>query len=174
MITIISGTNRPNSNSRVVADYYSSLLQERQVTHQILDLADLPEDFIFTALYENTGKNELFNKLSDQIAASEKFVFIVSEYNGSFPGVLKAFIDGLAYPRTFRDKKAAMVGISSGSQGGVLAMSHLTDIFNYLGMHVLSQKPRFSYIEKCLDNNCITNEFYKELLEQQIEKFLKF
>ena len=41
-----------------------------------------------------------------------------------------------------QDKKAALVGISSGVQGAGLALSHLTDIFNYCGMHVLAQKPK--------------------------------
>ncbi|MFD2245650.1 NADPH-dependent FMN reductase [Pontibacter ruber] len=174
MITIITGTNRPSSNSRAVANIYSELLRKRGVASQILDLADLPADFTATALYDNTGTNEAFNKLSSLIASSDKFVFIVPEYNGSFPGVLKAFIDGLEYPNTFKNKKAALVGLSSGVQGSGLAMSHLTDIFNYLGMHVLALKPRLAQIEKNLKEGTITNELYLELLNQQIEQFITF
>ena len=174
MITIITGTNRPASNSRAVADLYASMLRQRGVACQILDLADLPADFTATALYDNLGTNEAFNKLSSLIAESDKFVFVVPEYNGSFPGVLKAFIDGLAYPNTFRNKKAALVGLSSGVQGSGLAMSHLTDIFNYLGMHVLAIKPRLAQFEKNFDGTNITNQLYLELLNQQIEQFLLF
>ncbi|MDX5419317.1 MAG: NAD(P)H-dependent oxidoreductase [Hymenobacteraceae bacterium] len=174
MITIITGTNRPTSNSRAVANLYARLLQQRDAAYQILDLADLPADFTSSALYDNIGTNEAFNKLSSMIGESDKFVFIVPEYNGSFPGVLKAFIDGLAYPNTFRNKKAALVGLSSGVQGSGLAMSHLTDIFNYLGMHVLALKPRLAQIEKNFDGTAITNELYLELLNQQIDQFLHF
>lgn len=174
MITIISGTNRPHSNSRIIADLYADLLVKRQVPCRILDLAQLPPDFTGTALYANSGTHSGFNQLADLIATSDKFVFIVSEYNGSFPGVLKAFIDGLKYPQSFRNKKAAMVGISSGTQGGVLAMSHLTDVFNYLGMHIFAMKPRLAQIEKNLSGNSLTNDFYKTLLEQQVEGFLQF
>ncbi|PKV76330.1 NADPH-dependent FMN reductase [Pontibacter ramchanderi] len=174
MITIITGTNRSSSNSRAVANLYAKLLNERQVASQILDLADLPADFTSSALYDNLGKNQAFNELSALIGASEKFVFIVPEYNGSFPGVLKAFIDGLSYPNTFRNKKAALVGLSSGVQGSGLAMSHLTDIFNYLGMHVLALKPRLAQIEKNFDGTAITNELYLELLKQQIDQFIHF
>ncbi|MDO6389121.1 NAD(P)H-dependent oxidoreductase [Pontibacter sp. BT731] len=174
MITIITGTNRPSSNSRAVANLYAKLLDERQVENQILDLADLPADFTASALYDNIGTNPAFNELSAVIGESEKFVFIVPEYNGSFPGVLKAFIDGLSYPNTFRNKKAALVGLSSGVQGSGLAMSHLTDIFNYLGMHVLALKPRLAQFEKNYDGNAITNPLYLELLNQQIEQFIHF
>jgi chromate reductase len=174
MITIISGTNRPNSNSRVIANLYAELLQKRKVEWSIIDLADLPIDFTSTALYGNSGTNDLFNQVAAVIEHSQKFVFIVPEYNGSFPGVLKAFIDGLAYPLSFRHKKAALVGISSGSQGGILAISHLTDIFNYLGMHVIARKVRFPYIEKSLHEDQLTNQLYLSLLEEQIDLFLPF
>lgn len=174
MITIITGTNRPASNSRAVANLYGGLLHERNIPSQILDLADLPADFTRSALYDNIGTDEEFNKLSSLINTSDKFVFIVPEYNGSFPGVLKAFIDGLAYPNTFRNKKAALVGLSSGAQGSGLAMSHLTDIFNYLGMHVLALKPRLAQFGQNYDGTAITNDFYLELLNQQIDQFIHF
>jgi chromate reductase, NAD(P)H dehydrogenase (quinone) len=174
MITIISGTNRPDSRSRILAEIYASLLRERQIEHAILDLAELPIDFTATALYDNSGKNEAFNQLANFVSSSEKFVFIVSEYNGSFPGVLKAFIDGLAYPNSFRNKKGALAGISSGTQGGLLAMSHLTDVLNYLGMHVLAGKVRIPQIEKQLGPDQNLSPFYLDLINQQIDQFLSF
>ena len=174
MITIVSGTNRPDSTTRAVVDIYISLLEARGLAYQVLDLAHLPNDFILSALYHNTGKNEQFNKLSKLVASSEKFIFILPEYNGSFPGVLKAFIDGLDYPYTFKNKKAALVGISSGMQGGLLALSHLTDIFNYLGMHVLALKVKLAFIGKNFDGTNITNELYLELMEQQVTDFATF
>lgn len=174
MITLISGTNRPASNSRAVVNMYASLLDARNISYQILDLADLPADFTNSALYDNIGRNEAFNKLSSMIASSDKFVFVVPEYNSSFPGVLKAFIDGLAYPNTFRDKKGALVGISSGMQGSGLSLSHLTDILNYLGMHIMAMKPKLAHIEKNFDGTKLTNELYQELLEQHVDQFIKF
>jgi len=175
MITIIVGTNRPDAISRKLADQYAEMLQTRfKQPSQLLDLQELPMDFISTALYHNTGKNEAFNAVSQLISHSEKFVFVLPEYNGSFPGVLKAFIDGLAYPNTFRNKKAALVAISNGTQGGLLAMSHLTDIFNYLGMHVLANKVRIPQIQNHISEGRVTTPFYLELLDAQAEQFLSF
>jgi len=174
MITIISGTNRPASNSRAVADLYARMLSDRGIENRIMDLADLPADFTTTALYDNTGKNEAFNRLSSMITTSDKFVFIVPEYNSSFPGVLKAFIDGLEYPYSFQDKKAALVGLSSGMQGSGLALSHLTDILNYLGMHVMAMKLKLAHIKKNFDGKLITNQLYQELIEQQIAQLIQF
>ena len=174
MITIIAGTNRKNSVSKSVAIYYQSILEAKEIQSQIVDLAELPDDFSRTALYENNGKNLAFNKIRERVQKSVKLVFVVPEYNGSFPGILKAFIDGLKYPEGLRDKKAALIGISSGVQGGVFAMSHLTDIFNYLGMHVLALKPKLAEIEKSFVAGKITNDLYNSLLHQQAESFIAF
>ena len=174
MITIIAGTNRPNSNARIISEIYADLLQQRGEACQILDLKDLPEDFIATALYENNGKNAGFNKLNELINTSDKFVFIVPEYNGSYPGVLKAFIDGLSYPNSLKNKKAALVGISTGTQGGAIALSHLTDVLHYIGTHVLAAKPRLMFIHKNLNEGKLTNTLYLSLLQEQIDSFLSF
>ncbi len=174
MITIVCGTNRKNSVSRVISEIYQEMLRKNNAESVILDLADLPADFTDSALYENAGKNEEFNDLRKQMVTTEKFVFVVPEYNGSFPGVLKAFIDGLKFPDTFTDKKCALVGVSSGVQGAGLALSHLTDIFNYCGTHVLAQKPKLARIERNMENGRITNPLYQELLEIQVSKFLRF
>jgi chromate reductase, NAD(P)H dehydrogenase (quinone) len=174
MITIISGTNRLNSNSRKIAQLFQDILEEKVINSQIIDLAELPQDFLFTALYENTGKHAPFNYYLNLLKISDKFIFVVPEYNGSFPGALKAFIDGMEYPSTFLGKKCALLGLSSGMQGAGLALSHLTDILNYLGMHVLAYKPKLSHIEQHLSNGSLENERYLKMINKQIEEFLKF
>ena len=174
MIVIIAGTNRKNSKTRVISKIYQGILSKLGEESIILDLANVPSDFIVSALYENSGKNADFNKYRQVIENCSKFVFIVPEYNGSFPGVLKAFIDGLKYPDSFTDKKCALVGISSGTQGGGLAVSHLTDIFNYCGMHVLALKPKLARIEANISNGRITNNLYRELLENQARQIIDF
>ncbi|WP_172796050.1 NADPH-dependent FMN reductase, partial [Roseivirga echinicomitans] len=86
MITIVVGTNRKNSVSRQVANYYRSILIDKGVDTDIVDLVDLPHDFTGTALYENNGSNENFNVMRNKVHAANKLLFIVPEYNGSFPG----------------------------------------------------------------------------------------
>ncbi len=174
MITIIAGTNRKNSVSFRVARLYKNLLNQHQQESQIIDLAELPNDFIFSALYENSGKNSAFNHYQDKLKGSDKYVFVIPEYNGSFPGVLKAFIDGMGYPSSFKNKKCALVGISSGVQGGGLALSHMTDIFNYLGMSVLALKPKLARIEKNFDGEQVTDALYNQLLEEQVKLLIEF
>ncbi|MCZ6900663.1 MAG: NAD(P)H-dependent oxidoreductase [Bacteroidetes bacterium] len=176
MITIVCGTNRKDAVSKILSRIYQQLLNNLNSENTIVDLSELPSDFAFSALYDKSGKNEEFNVIRQQMSQSEKFVFIVPEYNGSFPGVLKTFIDGLAFPDTFEHKKCALVGLSSGVQGGGLAFSHLTDIFNYGGMYVLALKPKLAQISQNIDKEkeIVTNELYRDLLETQARRLVEF
>jgi NAD(P)H-dependent FMN reductase len=174
MIKIIVSTNRKNAVSAKIAEQYQDILKSLGAESEIINLSDLPDDFVFSALYEKKGRNKAFNKIHDQVKTGNKFVFVVPEYNGSFPGILKSFIDGMNYPNSFNTKKCALVGISSGVGGGGIAMSHLTDIFHYLGMHVMANKVKLAKIEENMSKNLLTNRFYLELLHIQAQMLIDF
>ena len=173
-LIIISGTNREEAISPAVANLYQQLANNAGFKSEVIDLRHIPQDFITSALYENAGKNEAFNIYRKKMSQASKFVFIVPEYNGSFPGVLKAFIDGLEYPSTFTNKKAALVGLSSGLLGSTHSMSHLTDVLNYCGTHVLARKPRLTKIDSYLNDGVILNEAYIRQLEKQVYELKSF
>ncbi len=178
MITIISGTNRKGSVTHQMALLYQKRLKEKNIDSSILDLKELPHDFAFSALYENTGKSEGFNRLISSLKYSTKLIVITPEYNGSFPGVIKTFLDGLEFPNGVKDKMVALVGLSSGSQGAVLATSHLADIFGYLGATVLPLRARMPFINKHFKNGEITNDNeyakYNGLIDLQIDNIIAF
>src|ERR1017187_1289358 len=174
MITIISGTNREGAYSRVVSEIYSEILESKGQQSQIIDLVDLPQDFIFSALFEKSGGHPEFNAIQNKINESDKFVFVVPEYNGSFPGVLKAFLDGLEFPGSFQGKTGALVGLASGQMGGALALSHLTDVLHYMGMMVLPVKPRLPRIGKLLVDRKFADDIYTDLLVAQAEMLIGY
>lgn len=174
MIGIISGTNRPNSRTIQVANIYQNILKEFNQESIVIDLCRLPADFTVSALYDNNGKNEAYNSIINEIRACSKFVFIMPEYNGSFPGVLKAFIDGMDYPSGFRNKKTALVGISSGDLGASLALSHFTDVMHYLNAQVLAPKVRIVGIDKVLVNGTLETGKHHEYLTRQAKALIEF
>ncbi|MDX1904949.1 MAG: NAD(P)H-dependent oxidoreductase [Thermonemataceae bacterium] len=173
-VGILIGTNRENAVSETIAKIYAEILSTKGIEAEIIYLKSLPEDFAFSALYKHNGKNEGFNAVKSRVQAHSKLFVIVPEYNGSFAGVLKTFIDGMPYPKGFEDKKIALVGVSSGIQGGALALSHLNDIFSYLNAQVLAQKVKLMQIEKNLVDGKIINPLFVQLIEIQINKFLDF
>jgi NAD(P)H-dependent FMN reductase len=174
MIVIICGTNRPNSTTRKICLYYQQLLNSLHAESVILDLYDLPADFTKSALYHNAGKDPAFNEFRKLVEDNDKFVFVVPEYNYSYPGVLKAFIDGLKYPDSLSNKKAALVGLSSGVQGGSVALSHLADVLSYMGVNLIGLQVKLSRIEANMDGNKITFPVYTQMMETQAKRLIAF
>jgi NAD(P)H-dependent FMN reductase len=175
MTTIVAATNRPNAISKQIAQIYQNILQQKnaEISTQILSLDALPTDFLNTVLYQKE-KPASFNALQEMVDNSQKFVFIIPEYNGSYPGALKVFTDALSFPRSFKGKKAALVGLSSGTQGAAMAMSHYADVLNYLGMHTLALRPRLININKNIADGQLTSTEYHSFLEVQAAELLDF
>lgn len=174
MITLICGTNRPNNITSKVVVAYSNLLKSRSIEHQILFLEDLPHDFAFNNDIMGKKNEDFSEMIRVNIEAADKFVFFSPEYNGGFPGVLKAFIDSI-FPKLLKGKKVAMVGVASGRSGNLRGMDHLTNICNYLGMVVLPFKVPISSINQFLDEeNNLYHADTLNVLRQQIEDFIKF
>ncbi|MFM6975316.1 MAG: NADPH-dependent FMN reductase [Sphingobacteriaceae bacterium] len=173
MITIISGTNRQGSNTLKLSKYYQKQLAKRGVESYILSLTDLPDSLISSDLY---GKRSVdFQKIQDLINATNKFVFVIPEYNGSFPGVLKTFIDACNFPDSFHGKKAALVGLSSGKYGNVRGVEHFTGICHYIHLNVMSLKIHIPAIQTELNE---AGELWKDdtvkFTDQQIDRLVEF
>ena len=173
-ILVLSTTNRPHALTTTVATYYAALLQRKKVPTTLLKLVDLPADFTSTALYANKRKNPAFNRFLDLLDRFQKYVWIVPQYNGSFPGVLKAFLDGYAVPNVFAGKKCALVGVSKGKQGAVMGLSHLTDILHYLGMTIYPMQPKLSEMPDTTLAALEARPHYLRQLEGQAGAFIDF
>ncbi len=173
MLTIIAGTNRAGSSTLKLAVYYQKKLTEKGVEAKILSLEELPENLLKSDLYGK--RSEGFKPMQEQISASEKFIFIIPEYNGSFPGALKVFIDACDFPASFYDKKAALIGISSGKYGNIRGVDHFTGVCNYLNMHVLSLKLHIPFIRKEINaDGDLTEADTIQFTNEQMDRFLKF
>ncbi len=161
---IISGTNRPNSNSLKVGEAYCEELLNLGESCQLLNLEDLPRDFVFSDAFGERSE-EMQGWIDELIQPATHFIFVVAEYNGSFPGILKAFIDCVP-PAAFHYKKASLIGLSSGHSGALRAQDQLTAILNYLKVNVHYAKPKFSGIERMLTEDGALNELLREKIRE--------
>ncbi|NNU33727.1 NAD(P)H-dependent oxidoreductase [Mucilaginibacter sp. S1162] len=173
MITIISSTNRPGSSTLKIARYYQKKLLEKGIESGILSMAQLPPNILQTDLY---GKRSAeFQEIRDIVTATDKFIFIIPEYNGSFPGALKVFIDACSFPDSFYEKKAALVGISSGKYGNIRGIDHFTGVCHYVNLHVMPLKLHIANVKTEFNEY---SDLYKEdtvkFTNDQIDKFIKF
>jgi NAD(P)H-dependent FMN reductase len=173
MVTIVSSTNRLNSTTLKLAKYYQKRLAEKGLECGLLSLTDIPGDLIESGMY---GKqSEAFQPLQQQVTDTTKFLFIIPEYNGSFPGILKLFVDACAFPQSFYEKKAALVGVSSGRYGNIRGVDHFTGICNYMHLHVLPLKIHIADIKSELDaDGNLFKEDTVKFTDEQMDKFIKF
>ncbi len=173
MITIICGTNRPKNQTVKVVSLYESLLLERGQDVTILQMDELPDNYSVSDTY-GSRSSEVVEILSKKIIPADKLVFISPEYNGSYPGILKTFLDGIE-PRVWRSKKAALVGVASGRAGNLRGMDHLTDVLHHLRIEVFSNKVPISKLYDLMDDNeKVIDEGTIEVLKKQVGEFLEF
>lgn len=177
MITVISGTNRPGNRTKVVAKHCFNIIREKGLEVNWLDLEDIQGDILSSEMYVDTQQHPEISRLQDEMIIPSDLLLIVSpEYNGSFPGVLKSFIDALSvrkYQSTFKGKRAALIGVASGRAGNLRGMDHLTGVLNYLNVVVMPNKLPVSSVSNYIDSDVI-NSSLDDLLNQFINEALVF
>jgi chromate reductase, NAD(P)H dehydrogenase (quinone) len=180
MITVISGTNRKSSEALHFAKHYFNLLAAKSNEPvKLLALENIPHDWFHPDMYEKGQQTPSLTALQDEyMLPANKFVYVIPEYNGGFPGALKLFLDGCSireYKPTFAGKKAALVGVATGRAGNLRGIDHLTGILHHVGTLVLPQILPISSIEKLMDDDGnITDPGTLKAIEKQVDAFLAF
>ena len=165
MYTIISGTHRIGSHSEKVAAEYRRILQEKNIDATILSLRNM----------DVLRRTPEFLKIENEILIpTQKFIFIIPEYNGTFPGVLKAMIDNSDIAKAWSHKKALLTGVSTGRAGNLRGMDHLSASLHYMKMNVHHNKLPISLIDKVMDSNGHLNEETLKVIDEQISEFINF
>lgn len=166
MITIISGTNRPGSRTLQVANYYYNYLKLRDADVQLVSLEGM----------EVLTRNEQVKDLEQTLLVpSEKFIIVMPEYNGSFPGVLKALLDNTDIRRCWWHKKALLTGVADGRGGNLRGIEHMTNILHYLKMNVHYNKLPLSKINEEMDAaGNFLHEGTLRAIAEQLDAFLLY
>ncbi len=179
MITIISGTNRKNSKTREVANHYFEVFKELADEEvKLLGLEDVPSDMLHVDMYSEAGQSASVTKIQDEyMLPAQKYFIISPEYNGSFPGALKLFLDAVSirqYKETFKGKKAGLAGVASGRAGNLRGLDHLMGVLHHVGTDVMPAKLPLSQIGNLIENGKIVDEGTKEAIRSQVMAFLAY
>jgi NAD(P)H-dependent FMN reductase len=173
MIVIISGTNRPGSNTRKVAAHVEATYQSLGVKTHLLDLAGMPPDIFSPASY--AAKPAGFSRFTDAILAADGLVVVTPEYNGGIPGVLKYFIDMLPFPESFEHRPVCFVGLAAGIWGALRPVEQLQAIFGYRNAYIFPERVFMPGINQLLDETGrFTSPDLGTRLEKQAEGFVGF
>ena len=173
MIVIISGTNRPGSNTRKVTTHVQAHYQSLGVKTHLLDLAELPAEIISPSAYAE--KPAGLKKFTDAILAAEGLVIVTPEYNGGIPGILKYFIDMLPFPESFEQRPVCFVGLAAGIWGALRPVEQLQAIFGYRNAYIFPERVFMPGIGKLLnETGQFTSPDLDKRLSRQAEGFVGF
>ena len=151
MMTLIVGTNRPDSNSRKVARNIEEIYAELKVPLRVLDLAQLPPEIFAPSSYAEKPKS--FQPFSDAVLSASGLHVITPEYNGSLPGVLKYFIDMLKFPESFERRPVCFTGLAAGIWGALRPVEQLQAIFGYRNAYIYPERVFLPGVGRLLDAN---------------------
>jgi len=171
-IHILSSTDRPNSNALKVSNYANSLLSEYAET-EVFSLKDFPfEDVVGGKYGKDLPAVKEFNK---RFLDADGFLFVVPEYNGGFPGVLKLFVDYLPFPQALAKQPVSFIGEAAGSFGALRPVEHLQQILVYRKALIYPERMFIQGVNDNFDEETgLSSDMLQGLLEDQIENFAAF
>jgi NAD(P)H-dependent FMN reductase len=164
MITIISGTDRIGSNTKKIAIEYLNMLKEKSQEVQLLSIDE----------HEVFKKGDSFDLIENTfLIPASKFIIILPEYNGSYPGILKLLIDNSRVAQCWHNKKVLLVGISTGRAGNLRGLEHFTGSLMHMKMHVHPNRLPISLVNQLLDENgALIDQGTIKVINDQIDEFL--
>ena len=171
-IVVVCGTNREGALSRLLAQEVAESYRQQGQTVDLLDMNELPAEALLGTAYKD--QSDKVKNLVDRFLASDGAVFVIPEYNGSYPGVVKLFVDMLPYPQGFESRPCAFLGLAAGQFKGLRAVEHFQQVAGYRNAHIY---PRRIFIgdsfRQFVDGKLADDELTKRLKEQS-EGFLAF
>lgn len=171
-IHILSATDRPNSNALKVAGYANQFLSKNAST-QIFSLKDFPlEDVVGGKYHDKPSSVEAFN---NEFLDADGFVFVIPEYNGGFPGILKLFYDYLPFPEAFSKTPVCLIGEAAGAFGALRPVEQFSQLLIYRQAHIFPERMFIQRVNDSFDEEeGLTSEKMQKLWEKQLNRFPDF
>lgn len=169
---IISGTDRPGSNTLKISRYVQSLYKNLGEDVEILDLGELKQHLHADILYGTASEG--LKPYMEKVVHSDGLIVVCPEYNGSMPGILKYFIDHMKFPDSFEFRPVCFIGLG-GMFGALRPVEHLQQVFGYRNAFIYPERVFLMNVFKSLDaQGQVTDELVKGLLIKQAQGFQKF
>lgn len=171
-IHILSATDRPGSNALKVSEYAEGVLSKSSDV-EIFSLKDYPLQDVVGGKY---GKDiESIKTFNNRFLNADGFLFVIPEYNGGFPGILKVFYDYLPFPKAFQRVPVSLIGEAAGAFGALRPVEQFAQLLSYRNAYIF---PDSMYIQQVNDSfdpkNGLKSEKLQELLLKQLNDFPGF
>lgn len=171
-IHILSSTDRPGSNALKVSKYAENILAEKAEV-EIFSLKDYPFDELRGAGYSDTP--EKVQKFNNNFLDADGYLFVIPEYNGGFPGILKLFWDYLPFPEAMSHKPVSLIGEAAGAFGALRPVEQFEQLLKYRKAYVFPERMFIQRVNDSFDmDNGLKEEVPQKLLTKQLQEFPDF
>jgi NAD(P)H-dependent FMN reductase len=178
MTALIIGTNRHDALSAKIARQIMGIAEK--VLGDKVHLIDLAEiDFQLDPRQYSEGQmSPDLRRIQDEIIEpADRFIFVFPEYNGSFPGVLKLFIDALSirkYKESFDGKKSMSFGVATGRAGNLRGLDQFDHVLQHLGVHTFNKKVPLSQISRFMEGDEIVDPSTLKEIRSALTSYSEF
>ena len=171
-IVVVCGTNRDGALSRLLAEETAEAYRLLQHDVDLLDMNELPPEVLQPTAYKDQPPQ--VKVLVERFLKCDGAVFIIPEYNGSYPGVLKLFVDMLPYPEGFDSRPCAFVGLAAGQFKSLRAVEHFQQVAGYRNAYIFPRRMFIGDSFKQFVDGKLADDELSERLKKQAEGFCHF
>jgi len=171
-IHILSSTDRHGSNALKVSKYAAGFLRKKAEI-KLFSLMDYPLDELKGVSYGDAPDSvEQFN---NEFLDADGFLFVIPEYNGGFPGILKFFWDYLPFPEAMSHKPVSLIGEAAGAFGALRPVEQFEQLLIYRKAYVYPERMFIQRVNDAFDpDKGLKEETPQKLLMKQLDEFPDF
>lgn len=172
-IHILSSTDRPGSMALKISEFVKKQYDDLGVEAKVISLEDFPIQDVAGGNYgADIPSVKAFN---EQVLDCDGLLMVIPEYNGSYPGILKLFIDYLPFPAAFDKLPIAFIGEAAGAFGSLRAVEQMQMVCNYRNAYLFPERVFLQRVHKIFSpENGISDELQAKLLDSLIKGFASF
>lgn len=164
---VILGTSRQGRASEHAAHFVVDHVAKHADMHT--DLIDIRN---IRLSIDDAGEAIKDSKFSATVAEADALIFVVPEYNHSFPGLLKHVLD--TNLKEYIHKAAGVCGVSAGPFGGARMIQSLLPVLRELGLVTIFSDVYFGSAGKLFDpaTGSITDPAYGGRLDKFLNELI--
>jgi len=171
-IVVIPGTNRQGALSAKLADIVAGHHRDAGRKVDLLDPKEMGPECLLPTAYKEPDDAVL--GLVDRFLDSDGVHFVIPEYNGSFPGVLKLLSDMLPFPAGLDQRPCAFVGLAAGQFKALRAVEQFQLVCGYRNAYVYPRRVFIGSSYQQFDGDALADEELAGRVREQCDGFAGF
>lgn len=144
-IPVILGTGREGRGSEAAAKFVVKQAEAAGISTELIDVRDLPSPITARVSMEGFDAGEIGEKMKK----ADGYIIVAPEYNHSFPGELKIFLDH--FYDEYDRKAVGICATSMGGGGGLRMIESLRIVFGALNVAVPKRTVQFPHVQEGVD-----------------------